>query len=83
MASTNAATVRHLNANHVTISPSKHYSVVMFNLTDGNVEALVAADDGDETIRLLIAGPGPNQTMSIKTDPWGVVDIVYTPTPTN
>lgn len=76
-----SATVRHLTKNHVTISPERGYSVILFNLAEGNVEAVVAADDGSETIRLLIAGPGANQTMSIKTDhASGVVDIVYAET---
>jgi hypothetical protein len=81
MASTNPqAVVRHIDRNHVTIAPATGYSVVLFNLTDGNVEAIVAADDGSETIRLLVAGPEANQTMSIQTDKSGVVDIVYAET---
>jgi len=77
---TSAAVVRHITRDHVTIAPEKGYTVIVFNLAEGNVEAIVAADDGSETIRLLVAGPGPDQTMSIKTDKSGVVDIVYTAT---
>ena len=79
MAQTNASpvTVRHVSKNHVVIAPATGYSVVLFNLTDGNVEAIVAADDGSETIRLLIAGPAANQTMSIRTDDEGMVSIIY------
>jgi hypothetical protein len=80
MANSSAVTVRHISKNHVTICAAEFYSVVLFNLADGNVEAIVAADDGSETIRLLIAGPGENQTMSIKTHDTGVVDIVYAET---
>ncbi len=72
------ATVRYINKNHVTISPAKGFSVTLFNLVNGNVEAVVAADDGSETIRLLVAGPGPTQTMAIKSHkPTGIVDILY------
>lgn len=74
-----AATVRHITKNHVTIIPAKGWSVTVFNLTDRDVEAIVAADDGSEVIRLLVAGPSESQTMSIKTTN-GVVDIVYTET---
>lgn len=71
-------TVRHIGKDHVTIAPAPGYSVVLFNLTDGNVEAVVAADDGSETIRLLIAGPEPHQNMAIKTHkPTGIIDILY------
>jgi hypothetical protein len=76
-----SATVRHLTRNHVTIAPAEGYGVTMFNLTDGNIEAIVTADDGSETIRLLVAGPGPNQTMAIRTDKRsGIVDIIYAET---
>jgi len=80
-----SATVRHQTKNHVTITPERGYSVVLFNLAEGSdVEAFVASDDGEETIRLLIAGPGPHQTMSISTDAQtGVVNIHYTTTPEN
>lgn len=72
------ATIRHISKDHITISPAKGYSVVLFNLHDGNVEAIVAAHDGSETIRLLVAGPGPDQNMAIKTHAIsGIVDIFY------
>lgn len=77
MAQPISATVRHLTKNHVTIAPERGYTVTLFNLVGGNVEAIVSADDGSETIRLLVAGPGPDQTMSITTDPSGVVNITY------
>lgn len=81
MAQPISATVRHLTKNHVTIAPERGYSVTLFNLTGGNVEAIVTADDGSETIRLLVVGPGPDQTMSITTDEKsGVVNIVYAKT---
>lgn len=73
-------TVRHISRDRVTITPAAGFSVVVFNLAEGNVEAVVAADDGSETIRLLVAGPGPDQTMSIANAEGGVVDIVYEPT---
>lgn len=81
MASTDftPVTVRHINKNHVTISASSAYSVVLFTLKDGNVEAVVTANDGSEAIRLLISGPGPNQELTIKPHkPTGIVDIIYT-----
>lgn len=71
-----AATVRHVTKDHVVIRPAPGYSVVVFNLKNGDVEAMVASDDGSETIRLLIAGPGPDQHMAIRTRD-GVVDIRY------
>lgn len=75
---TNAVTVRHASKNHVVITPAEGYSVVLFNLAEGNVEVVVVAEDGSETIRLLVAGPGPDQSMGIDTDPkTGVVNIVY------
>lgn len=77
------AVVRHINRNHVTIAPAHGYSVTVFNLAEGTVEAIICADDGTETIRLLVAGPGPRQTMAITTDQLGtgVVDIKYADTP--
>lgn len=78
MAQPISATVRHLTRDHVTIAPERGYSVTLFNLVGGNVEAIVSADDASETIRLLVVGPGPDQTMSITTDEkTGVVNIVY------
>lgn len=81
MASTDITpvTVRHINKNHVTISASSEYSVVLFKLTGGNVEAVVTANDGSEAIRLLISGPDPDQELTIKTHkPTGIIDILYT-----
>jgi len=69
--------VRHVSKNRVTITCAANYSVTLFNLRDGNVEAIVTADDGSETIRLLVAGPTPTQTMSITNNESGITDIVY------
>lgn len=80
MAEPISATVRHLTKNHVTIAPERGYSVTLFNLVGGNVEAIVSANDGSETIRLLVVGPGPAQTLSITTDASGVVNFVYAET---
>jgi hypothetical protein len=72
------ATVRHVTKDHVTITPSPDYSVTVFTISNGAVEAIVAADDGSETIRLLIAAPEPGRTMRIERDePTGFVDIKY------
>jgi hypothetical protein len=77
MAST-STTVRHVTKDHVVITPAKGYSVVVFiGRVGGDAEAIITSDDGNETVRLIIDGPGLNQTMSIKTDEFGVVDIVY------
>jgi hypothetical protein len=73
----NSTTVRHITKDHVVIHPADGYSAILFNLAGGNVEAVIAADDGSETIRLLILGPGPTQTMRIKTEEDGTVDIMY------
>lgn len=71
-------TVRHVSKNVVTIVTAAGYRVTLFNLSDGKVEAVVSADDGSETIRLLVAGPSPSQTMAIKTDKaTGVITISY------
>ena len=74
------ATIRHMSKDHVTISTVRGFTVTTFTLSEGNVEAVVTADDGSETIRLLVAGPGPHQTMSISTDEHGVVHFEYEPT---
>jgi len=59
-------TVRHLSKDHLMISPAPGYSVTVFNLKGGNIEAIVAADDGTETIRLLVAGPTENQDLALQ-----------------
>jgi hypothetical protein len=71
-----AAVVRHISKDMVTITPAEGYSVTLFKVVGGNVEALVAADDGSETFRLLVAGPGLDRTMTIKTTD-GVTYFVY------
>lgn len=75
------AVVRHITKNHITITPAKDYDVTVFNVigTTGDVEAIVAADDGSETIRLLITAPAAGQKMQIKRDEAsGVINIIYT-----
>ena len=69
--------VRHVTKDHVVIVPGPGYSVTLFHLAN-NVEAI--ASNGEETIRLLVAGPGPDQTMTIRTDDLGIVHIEYTET---
>jgi hypothetical protein len=73
------ATVRHVNKDHITISPAKGYSVTVFNVEgDGNIEALVTANDGSETIRLLVAAPGKGRSLKIeKHEPTGIVNLIY------
>ena len=72
------AVVRHISKGHITIAPGEGYSVVLFNLHDGNVEAIVTSDDGLDTHRLLIAGPAPDQNMTIETHkPTGITNILY------
>lgn len=74
------AVVRHVTRDHVTIAPRDGYSVVTFNIRAGTaIEAIVTADDGSETVRLLVAGPTPDQTVSIeraKTAP-NITNIYY------
>jgi hypothetical protein len=76
-------TVRHINRDHIIITPGKGYSVTVFKLggNGGDLEALVSADDGSETIRLLVAGPRADQAMVISTDDEGVVSITTKPKP--
>jgi hypothetical protein len=81
MLSISAATVRHVSKNHVTMTPGKGYSITLFNIKGGTVEAFVSADDGGETIRLLVAGPQPGQMISIMTDRIGVVHVLYADAP--
>lgn len=72
------AVVRHINRDLITIAPAEGFSVTVFNVADAHIEALVAADDGSETIRLLVEAPGPKRTMSIKRHaPTGIVNIEY------
>jgi hypothetical protein len=75
----NPATVRYISKDHITISPAKGYSVTLFNVVEGSaVEAIVTADDGSETIRLLVAAPEPGRFMQIKKhEPTGIVNIIY------
>jgi len=72
-----ATTVRHVTKDHVVIMPATGYSVTVFNVSEGVVEAVVAAADGSETIRLLVEPPGPGRTMSVRRDDFGVIDILY------
>jgi hypothetical protein len=73
----NSITVRHIDKDHILIQPAKGYSIVLFKLANGNIEALAASDDGEETIRLLVLGPEPDQTMSILNCEDGSVEITY------
>ena len=76
-----STTVQHITKNLVVITPAKGYSVITITLADGNVEALVAADDGSETIRLLVAGPTSDQEMIIRNWPDGCVHFTYVEKP--
>jgi len=71
--------VRHVDKDHVVITPGKGYSVAVFNIgkIGGDLEAVVVADDGSDTIRLLVAGPTPDQHMAIRTNDDGSVSILY------
>lgn len=72
------ATVRHVSKDHVTIHAGPGYTVTIFSVGDTEVEAVVAADDGQETIRLKLALPGDGRTMEIKRHPpTGIIDIIY------
>jgi hypothetical protein len=65
------AVARHVSRDHVTITPRYGYSVVVFNFSTfggAPIEAIIAAADGSETVRLLVAGPGSAQTISIETE---------------
>ena len=74
-----STTVRHITKDHVVITPAKDYFIATFKIGSlgGNVEVIVASNDGLEAFRLLVAGPSPDQTMTIGTDDDGVVDILY------
>lgn len=71
------AIVKHLTKDHVRITPAAGYSVVVFNVSGSDVEAVVAADDGSETIRLTVAAPGSGRTLAITTKDGNVVDLIY------
>lgn len=75
----NGATVSHISKDHVVIAPGKGFSVTVFTLgkAGSDLEALVVADDGSEAIRLLVAGPRPDQEMLIRTREDRSVSIVY------
>ena len=82
--SSTSTTVRHITKDRVVITPARGYSVVLFTIGKGggDIEALVVSDDGSDTIRLLVAGPADSQTMSLKSDEFGVVEIIYSEKPT-
>lgn len=71
------ASVKHLSKDHVRIEPGPGWSVVIFNCGSFNVEAVVTADDGSETIRLRVEPPKPGRYMNIKVLPEGGVDLIY------
>lgn len=76
------AIVRHITKDHVTIAPAGNYGVTVFNISDEFIEAIVAADDGSETFRLLVEAPGPGRVVKIaKHAPTGIVDIKYSEKP--
>jgi hypothetical protein len=83
MASTNTTyapvTVRHLTKDHVVIRPTSAYSVTTFiSAQNGVIEAIVTANDGSETIRLLVAAPEPGRMVKVEKDEkTGDVDIIY------
>lgn len=74
------ATVRHITRDHVRITPAAGYSVVVFKTIGRDLDAIVAADDGGETIRLRIEAPGSNKLMSIEMSN-ECVDIHYQDNP--
>lgn len=54
----NAAIVRHIDRNNVSIKAAENYTVAVFNVRNGReIDAFVTADDGSETIRLRLEGP--------------------------
>lgn len=74
------AVVRHVTRHHVTIAPKAGYSVTIFTVTaeGAGVEAIVAADNGTETVRLLVAAPHKGESMSIQYDAeTNVTNIFY------
>lgn len=72
------ATVRHVTKDHVIITPEQGYSVIMFKGADA-IEAIVASDDGQETIRLRVEKPKVGQKIWFKACENGAVEITYTP----
>lgn len=74
------ASVRHLTKDHIRITPAAGYSVTVFNVHNGKIEAIVSADDGSETIRLLIEAPAPGKAVALEVE-GTVVDIIYKDAP--
>jgi hypothetical protein len=75
----NIVNVRHITKNHVRIVTAPGYSVVVFNIADGSVEAIVAADDGSETVRLKVEAPEPGLRLGIKNIDPHMTDLIYQP----
>lgn len=72
------ASVRHISKRHVQIRIGEGFGVTIFNVRGRDMEVVVAAHDGSETIRLKVDVP-PDQTTSIEwaTDEVGVVNILW------
>lgn len=73
------ASVRHISKRHVQIRTEEGYGITVFNVKGNkDIEVIVAAHDGSETIRLKVDAPA-DQTVSIEwgLDEVGVVNIMY------
>jgi hypothetical protein len=72
----NVTTVRHLDRDHIVITPAPGSHVTVFNFAD--VEALIVDKHGAETIRVKLADPDEGQNVMVQTRPDGVVHVIYT-----
>lgn len=72
-----AVTVKHHSRDHIKITPSAGWEVIVFNDGNGKIEIVVVATAGDETIRLRVEPPKATQQMKITVGDDRGVDIQY------
>lgn len=68
--------VRHINKNMIHVEPEPGFNVIVFG--GASPEIMVSSDAGDETVRVRLVPPGPNQIISFVARENRVVDVIYT-----
>jgi hypothetical protein len=68
--------VRHVTKNIIRVEPEPGYNVIVFGGI--NPEIMVSSDAGDDTVRVRLVPPGPNQAISFVARENRVIEIVYT-----